>query len=434
MLSLRISKRAFLKAASFTAASYAWKALNPAPAFADALRSVAGPMSVSGLDSVRDSFPLSHGRVYFNNGTLGPSPTPVLEAVAKAMQEVETTGEGGDANDIALRARLAAFIGVTADEIALTHNTTDGINIVAAGLKLAAGDEVIITTHEHVGNALPWLNRARLDGIVLRSFVPPPSAAGVLAEISARVTDRTRVIAVPHLTCTTGQVFPLTEIVALAKVRGIFVAIDGAHGTGMLPLELAALGVDSYASSTHKWLCGPKGVGYLYVRKDRWDAIEPRYVGAHSDSGWHLDTSPPRIDGFWPSAHRFDYGSQNNSLYAGAIAAMDFFDRIGMENITEHGCGLALQLQDALVARAAEIEMLTPTESRSRAMVVSFRFRDPSKSAVKFAAFAGAKGFRIRQVPEANLGAVRISTHLYNNADEVARFVGVVDQFILRSV
>jgi selenocysteine lyase/cysteine desulfurase len=434
MLWPRLSKRDFLKAASFTAAAYAWKALNPSPAIAGALKNVRGPVVGPGLGSVRDFFPLSRGRVYFNNGTLGPSPTPVLEAVAKAMQEVETTGEGGDANDVALRARLASFIGVNAEEIALTHNTSDGINIVAAGLKLIAGDEVILTTHEHVGNALPWLNRARLGGIVLRSFVPPPSAAGVMAEISAHITDRTRVIAVPHLTCTTGQVFPLDEIVALARSRGIFVAVDGAHGTGMLPLNLADLGVDFYASSTHKWLCGPKGVGYLYVRKDRLDSIEPRYVGAHSDSGWHLDTTPPRIDGFWPTAHRFDYGSQNNSLYAGAVAAMDFFDRIGMANITEYGCGLALQLQDALVLRARDIEMLTPTEAHSRAMVVSFRFRDPAKNSVKFAAYAGAKGFRVRQVAEANLGAIRISTHLYNNADEVARFVDVVDQYLLGTV
>ncbi|MBS1960627.1 MAG: aminotransferase class V-fold PLP-dependent enzyme [Bdellovibrionales bacterium] len=430
MADLDSSKREFLKAASLAALVGGWEAANPAPAIARGLEKASARFRSRPADPIRDQFPLTHDRVYFNNGTLGPSPAPVLAAVAAAMAEVERTGESRDADDVVFRAKLAAFVGATSDEIALTHNTTEGTNVVAGGLKLAVGDEVILTTHEHVGGALPWLNRARLDGIVLVPFAPPPTAEAVLREIAARTTSRTRVIAVPHLSCTTGQLFPLEEIVAFAASRGIYVFVDGAHGTGMLPLALDALGVHFYASSAHKWLCGPKGVGYLYVRKDVLDAVEPRFVGAHSDTGWSVETRPPRIDGFAPTAHRFDYGTQNTALYAGASAALDFFSGIGMAKISAHGRGLAERLQAALLAHPAEIEMLTPTEGRSRGMIVSFRFRDPARTYTRFGAFAGAHGFRVRQVAEAGLNAIRISTHLYNSTDEVDRFVGVVDEFL----
>lgn len=422
------TKRDFLKAAGLTALTYGWNSFHPAPAFAGAVH----PLSIDpdpSWNKIRGQFPLSHDRVYFNNGTLGPSPAPVIAAVVAAMNRVESTGETLEADDTNLRAKLAQFVGAKSEEISLTHNTSEGVNIIAEGLRLVAGDEVVITTHEHVGNALPWLNRARISGVVLKSFIPPPTALAVLREIESRVTGRTRVIAIPHVSCTTGQVFPLAEIVALAKSQNILVFVDGAHGTGMFPLHLNTLGVDFYSSSTHKWLCGPKGVGYLYVRSDRIDAVEPRFVGAHSDTGWHLDTVPPRIDGFNPTAHRFDFGSQNTALHVGAVAAIDFFTRIGQSTITDHGCALALQLQNSLITRASDIEMLTPTEARSRAMMVSFRFRDPAKDAVKFAAYADHHGFRVRQVSEAGLNAVRISTHLYNTADEVSQFVALVDAF-----
>ena len=431
---MKLTKRDFLKAGGLAALGYAWKSADPAAALGaelrDAVRRIERAGNSPAWDRIRDEFPLTRERVYFNNGTLGPSPTSVIDAVTAAMSRVETTGESYEAEDAKLREKLAAFVGATSEEISLTHNTSDGVNIVAQGLRLAAGDEILITTHEHVGNALPWLNVARLTGAVLRSFSPLASAAEVLGAIESRLGPRTRVIAIPHLSCTTGQLFPIAEIVRLAESRGMLVAVDGAHGTGMLPLSLGETGVHFYASSAHKWLCGPKGVGYLYVRRDLLDRLEPRFVGAYSDSGWSLESVPPRIAGWNPTAHRFDYGTQNTALYAGASAAIDFFSGIGQARITEHGLALAKTLQSELLARAGAVEMLTPTEDRSRGMMVSFRFRDPAKDFRKFGAFAGARGFRVRLVAEAGLDAVRVSTHLYNSTAEVSRFVAVVGEFL----
>lgn len=245
--------------------------------------------------------------------------------------------------------------------------------------------------------------------------------------IRSILSSRTRVIAIPHISCTTGQVFPIEEIAQLARNYGILLFVDGAHGTGMLSLNLRQSGVHFYASCLHKWLCGPKGVGYLFIRRENIAEVEPRFVGARSDSGWSLEPVP-QILGFSPGARRLDYGSQNTALYAGGIAALDFFTRAGLEKISAHGRRLAERLQSALLAIDG-VEMLTPVEPTSRGMIVSFKFRDSARDSVRFAAFAAQKGFRIRQVSEAGLGAVRVSTHLYNTASEVDRFAAIVAEF-----
>jgi len=386
--------------------------------------------SANDWGSIRDQFSLNRQRVYFNNGTLGPSPDPVLIAVMNAMKQVEFTGEHLEADGSALREKLAAFVGASPEEISLTHNTTESINIVAQGLPLKSGDEVIITTHEHVGNALPWLNRARIDGIILKSFEPPRTAAEVIAKIESMMTPKTRVIAIPHISCTTGQVFPIEEITKLAQSKKIWIFVDGAHTTGMLPLHLHDLGVDFFASCGHKWLCGPKGTGYLYVKKELLDTVDAKFVGAYSDTGWTLTPESTQINGFVPTAHRYDYGSQNTALYAGLNAAIDFFNQIGMEKINQHGCELGRVLQEELLKHSVDIEILTPIEAKSRAMINSFRFKNPKKDYVQFATFASKNGFRVRQVAEAGLNAIRISTHLYNSKEEVMNFVKVVEQFL----
>ena len=166
------------------------------------------PSSTDEWIDIRNQFSLTHQRVHFNNGTLGPSPDVVLKATIDSLTKVELTGTHQEKDGVNLREKLALFIGASASEISLTHNTTESINIIAQGLLLNSGDEVIITTHEHVGNALPWLNRARLDGIQLISFEPTKTAVEILAQVSSLITKKTKVIAIPYISCTTGQVFP----------------------------------------------------------------------------------------------------------------------------------------------------------------------------------------------------------------------------------
>lgn len=377
-------------------------------------------------NSVRKQFPLTNDRIYFNNGTFGPSPYPVLDGIKNAFDASNTTAEYGHTDEA--RKRLAEFVGVKMSEISLTHNTTEGINIVTWGLSLERGDEVIVTLHEHVGNALPWLNRAKLDGIVLKPFEPGNTKQENIDRIEQLITPRTRVIAIPHVTCTTGLVFPIKEISELAKQHNILTAIDGAHGSGTFDLNLKELGCDFYATCCHKWMLGPNGTGFLYIKEKLLDLVQAYQVGAYSDTGWDLYHNPPKLNGYVPTAHRFDYGSQSMPMYAGAAASADFHSEIGKSKIEARVRELNAHLYNGLKELYKGLELLTPEESESRISMVTFKPNDWDYRA--FAREVNKEGFRIRVVPESNLEAIRISTHIYNSIDEIDHFLGTLEGLI----
>ncbi len=371
---------------------------------------------------VRDQFPLTRDRVYFNNGTNGPSPHSVVKAQQERMDALERMGEYGDTH--AARTALARFLRVPEKEICLTHNTSEGINLMAWGLPLRRGDEVILTDHEHAGNALPWLNRAKLSGIKLKIISPAATAAETLDRINGAIARRTRVIAVPHITCTTGQVLPVKEITRLGHDKGLFVCLDGAHGPGSTLLDLHDIGCDCYAACCHKWLLGPKGTGFLYVREAMLDTLQVQHLGTYGDTGWDLHARPPVLNGYVPTAHRYDYGTQNAATYAGVPAAVEFFEKIGLEKIVHRARGLAERLQNGLLALPDRVEMLTPGEAASRSTMIGFRLRHLGFRAFNDSAIR--QGFRLRIVPEGGLNSIRVSTHCYNQPEEVDRLLALV--------
>lgn len=376
---------------------------------------------------VRLMFPLSKELTYLNNGTFGPSPYPVIEGVRAGMMESDTNGQYGNWDTTI--AKLAQFVKVDEQEIALTHNVTDGINIGCWGLPLQRGDEVIITTHEHMGNAMPWLNRQKLDGIVVRTYTPAMTAAETLNRISNLINKKTRVIATPHIPCTQGQILPIKEICQLARDKGIYSIIDGAHGPGMIALDLHDMGCDTYASCCHKWMLGPKGTGFLYVRKDFQEVLMPKTVGAGSDDGkWDLMKTPAVTSKYVDNAHRYFAGTQSNGLYTGVVAAVNFIEAIGADNIYRRIKHLGKYTQDGLLNFGDKIELLTPTEEQSRGGVNGFRIKGVDFQ--KFYGMCAEQKIRIRAVPENGLNSLRVSTHIYNNKNEVDALMEVVKKAI----
>jgi len=375
---------------------------------------------------VRKQFPLTDERVYLNNGTIGPSPLSVLEAVKATLTKLNTWGEYSGHDDS--RKPLADFTNVTPEEISLTHNTTEGINVVAAGLPLNRGDEVIMTTHEHAGNALPWLNQQKQKGIVIKAFRPQNTAAENLNAVNDLITSKTRVIAVPHITCTTGHVLPVKEISALGHDKGLWVFYDGAHSAGSLNLDIRDTGSDFYASCGHKWLLGPSGTGFLFVKQDVQEILQPTGIGAYSDVGWEISERNQSIDGYVQTAHRYDYGTQSAALAHGLKAAVEFMQHIGMDKVEYYSTSLADKLFEGLKAIGDPVEILTPEEKISRSTMVTFRIRDYDYKL--FGKVASEKKFRIRLVPESGLNAIRISTHIYNNEEEVDTFLRMVSDLV----
>ncbi len=376
--------------------------------------------------AIRSQFPLTTDRIYLNNGTFGPAPFSVLDALEKSNRDINTSGEYGNSDQE--RIQLAQFLRIQPTELSITHNTTEGINILAWGIPLQSGDEVILTTHEHVGNALPWLNRAKYDGIVLRTLEPKATQEENLTEVQKLINPKTKVIALPHVTCTTGLVFPIQEICKLAQTHGILTAIDGAHGAGTFNLDLHALGCDFYAGCFHKWMLGPSGTAFLYVKEAALEKVRPLMIGGHSDTGWNMTVNPPTLAGYVPSARRFDYGTQSRSLAVGMVAASEFHEKIGKANIETRLRTLNQHLLDGLSEMNSKLDILTPVEKESRISLLSFRPKNMSYQTCGNA--LGKAGFRIRQVPEGGVNAIRVSTHVYNTKDELDAFVVALKQIL----
>ncbi|MCR4438307.1 MAG: aminotransferase class V-fold PLP-dependent enzyme [bacterium] len=369
---------------------------------------------------VREHFPLTTERTYFNNGGLGPSPRIVLETYREACLRLEKICETGHEEVGAVRAKAASFLGCEPTEIAFTRNTTEGMNIIAWGLPLRKGDEVVTSTHEHPGGAIPWLAVAKEKGVVVRLFEPAKTKDENLRIIERSVTRKTRVLSLSHITCTTGLLFPVKEVSALCRQRGIWLVLDGAHPPGMIPVDLHGCGCDFYATSGHKWLLGPKGTGLLYIRKEMSDVWRPTYVGAYSDAKYDLDTLTLE---YRREAEVTEYGTRNTPLILALGAAFDFLGAIGMPRVAARGRFLAELLKKELAATPT-VEILTPMEQDSAASIVTFRPTEMKTSALLDA--LNREGFRVRSVGEHRLDAVRVSVHVYTSVAEVEHFCHTV--------
>jgi selenocysteine lyase/cysteine desulfurase len=373
---------------------------------------------------VRDQFPLKKDPLFLNNGTMGPSPFVVIDAVRTEMEDVDRTARYGGWEPA--RAKIARFINADEQEIALTHNVTEGINIVACGLPLKAGDEVILTDHEHAGNALPWLARARRDGIVIKQLKLARTFDETLNRLNSLIGSRTRCIAVPHITCTTGQVLPAKQIARLAREKNLWFFLDGAHTPGMLPLDVKDLGCDFFASCGHKWMMGPKGTGFLWVRKEMVTMLEPHWTGAGADAAWNL--AEGKIE-FRTDAHRFDFATQSSAIFVGMGAAVDFLYHLGMENVARRDQALAGHLRKRLLQLGERVEILTPDEKGGYGSVVGFRVKGVPYD-VLHRQLLEKYHIVTRAVPENGVNCNRISTHIYSSFDEVDRVADAITEIV----
>jgi isopenicillin-N epimerase len=302
---------------------------------------------------LRKQFLIPADEVYLNNGTVGSSPAPVLRAIFDGYNQTEKLDQQ-DPEDYPIwgyaawnefRDPLAAFVGCKRDEIALLRNATEANSYIANGIDMKSGDEVLMTDQEHPGGEQPWNLRAKRYGVVVKKITlpkPVQNSAQVLKLFNDAITPRTRVIFFSHITTVTGVVLPAKEICALARSRGILSAVDGAHVTGMMRLDVHDLGCDFYSSSPHKWLQAPKGSGFLYVR----DEVIDRLWNTIATEGWE----EPKL-----RAERFQrIGSSNVPSLWGLRASIDLANKIGMERIERRHRQQADYILGEMVKRGAE--------------------------------------------------------------------------------
>ncbi len=371
---------------------------------------------------MRRQFLIPEDEIYLNNGTVGSSPIPVLRAVFDGY----TTTEKMDAYDPEdypiwgygpwneFRDPLADFVGCKRDEIALLRNATEANSYIANGVDMKPGDEVLMTDQEHPGGEHPWGLKAKRYGIVIKKVTlprPVKDTAQVLNLFSDAITPRTRVLFFSHITSVAGVVPPAKDLGALARTKGILSAVDGAHVTGMMRLNVHDIGCDMYTSSPHKWLFAPKGSGFLYVR----DEVMDRMWCTIATEGW--DDTKLR-------AERFQrIGSSNVPALWGLRASVKLANDIGIDRIERRHRQMADYILAEMMKRGAE--SWTSPDAALRCAIVSVLVPPVKRMELETWLWQTYK-IKIRGGEPHKL---RLSTPYYLQKKDVDRFLAKFDEF-----
>ena len=372
---------------------------------------------------VRGQFNVLDGLTFMNNGTYGPTPRVVTEALGRYERELaeDPTDNYRNEGRDAVRARMAAFVGAQADEIALTRSTSEGMNIFIKGLDWKAGDEVVFGTHEHGGGIQPLQQiEARYGVKLVRVEVPsPPESVDQIVKIYERaMTAKTRLLMVSHMTYVTGLLTPIKALSDLAHSTGALISVDGAHPLGMLDLNLGATGIDHYAAAGQKWLLAGTGTGVCYLKRSLQDRIWP--LMGYADQKMAND---PAATSF--GAKRYELGGQRNVPSFMAMAeAMDFHEAIGKKNVEARVRQLSTKLRAGLQGIPG-VKMWTSEDPQFAAGLTLFSVHQiPMENVVK--AIYDYNRVWIRTMATGNLNGVRAATHIYNMPEEVDRLIDAV--------
>lgn len=274
-------------------------------------------------DSLRSDFMLEPGFIYLNHGSYGACPRPVYAAYQAWQARLESHPQlfmRNLADYLAeSRARLGEYLGAPADDIVYFQNPTTALNAAIRSMRLKPGDEVLTTDHEYGAIDRTWRFVCQKTGAtIVRQAIalPVKTRDAVVNAVWSGVTERTRVISISHYTSPTALILPVEEICRRAREAGIVTIVDGAHAPGQMPLNLSTLGADFYAGSCHKWLCAPKGTGFLYARREMHALLDPLVVSY----GWESERPGPSL--------LVDYqqyqGTRDNAGYLAVPAAIDY--------------------------------------------------------------------------------------------------------------
>lgn len=385
------------------------------------------------IDRARAEIPASTGYRYFQTAGIGPSPTPVLDVVAERLHYQNRGPAAGDVYaEIApvepdLRAHIAHAFGADPDEVALTHSTSEGINIVSWSMDWKEGDEVIITNQEHPSNIIPWYNLRDRFGVQYR-VVDFSTGADVVEEIRRTINGRTRMVSIPHVGRNNGRALTYAESARLAELlrsNGIRYHLDGAQGPGCKPVDFHALGCDAYSTCGHKWLLGPKGTGAFLVRREVLDETLMSWTGAHSHETMDYDGGYTLL----PSARRFEFGTRALADFAGLDAAISWMEDIGFGRIHER----IDDLVDHAVERVRSLGrygIASPPEGEARSGVFVLTLPEGFDATALYNDLASKEGIIGSPVREPR--DFRLAIHFFNTTDEIDAALDAMERYVGR--
>jgi len=380
-----------------------------------------------GFDDLRAAYDLGPGVVYLNHASVGCMPRHVREAHQQYVAVCESNpwlhiwGDAWVEAHERTRRKAAALMGCQPEELAFTHNTTEGFNALAAGCDLKSDEEVLFSSLNHVGASACWRHYAETRGFSVRQFdfpvreAPGLSADDVVAIYAEQITDKTKALAIPHIDNLIGLRHPVKALAAMARKRGVrIIAVDGAQSIGMIPVNLAELDVDVYATSPHKWLQGPKSRGFLYVRKAFQARMRPLWVT------WGRE--------MWAdSARKYeDYGTRDLPSVISMEDAMDFQDSLGLEARLAHCRKLWTHARERVRA-SKRLSWRSPADWSNGASLYSVEAAGVSSKAA-FKRLFEQRGLVFRPFETQGLDAMRLSPNALNTTADLDRFFDALDE------
>jgi len=378
------------------------------------------------LIKYREQFPSLGNKAYFNYGGQGPMPQRAMDGISQAQAYIQHIGPFGSqvgrwigSQIQATKEAIALELNAPVSTITLTENVTMGCNIALWGIQWHAGDHILLSDCEHQGIIATIQEIGRRFGVTV-STCPLMVTLNSEEVIAQHLCPRTRLVVLSHILWNTGQVLPIDKIAELCRKNGTLLLVDAAQSVGVLPLNLTELGVDFYAFTGHKWLCGPGGVGGLYVRPEAQAGLIPTFIGWR---GVELNSQGKPIN-WHPGGQRYEVGTSNYPLYVGLQEAIATLQQWGTpQERYEQICHLSQYLWHKLTALSGVKCLLS---SPPQSGLVSFKL--PNERPSKLVEFLESQGIFTRTILDPE--CIRVCVHYLTLAAEIERLVEAIDDFL----
>lgn len=392
------------------------------------------------VESIRKDFPfIKEDRIYFDSTATSLTPEPVLNKMMEYYREYRSNVGRGiykisqQATEEYENARkmVAGLINAKPNEMIFLRNSTEGLNLVANGIGISKGDEVLTTIQEHHSNFIVWLRAKQRFGSDVKIVYCDKHGGFNLEDFERSITKKTKIVSITHVSNVLGVVAPIKEISKIAHEKGSLIMVDGAQSVPHMKIDVRDLDVDFLAFSGHK-MCGPTGAGCLFMKEPLFDGVEPLCIGGGTISDVGLDYYELK-----KGPAKFEAGTPPIAEAIGLGEATKYLSRIGMDNILEHERRLSKMILDGLV-RIRGVRVHGPLDQKNKTGIFSFNMSGIDSHDVAMALDATGNVMvrsghhcalpLMNKVLNEKGGSVRASVYLYNTEEEVETFLNTLEE------